>query len=291
MIDAHTHFFPPEAGKSPEAWAAQRGEYHWAVVAGKRPDGKKSLQGFPTIEKFLSDMDDAGVERAVIQGWYWQNHSTCLEQNAYIARIIEKYPDRLSAFASIQPSDPRAVDIARAAAKMGFCGLGELHDGVQKFSPDSEAFAEIAEIAASEKLAICFHITEPAARQYLGKVPTNTRAAIDCAKKRPLAKFIFAHWCGNAFFETPEIFKGMENAFFDSAASRFTAPKNAFELAEKSPAAGRAIYGSDYPLILYPKLFDREEMKTALGEARGQVSENFAKNLFTKNFYKAIKIS
>ena len=174
---------------------------------------------------------------------------------------------------------------------MGFCGLGELHDGVQKFAFKSAAFDAIAETAAASGLAICLHITEQTPRQYLGKAPTDTRGAVEAAKRHKGANFIFAHWCGNAAFENPELFAGMDNAFFDSAASQFTAPKDAFALAEKSEtAAGRIIYGTDYPLRLYPKLFKAEEMKTALESARAQVSENFAKNLFTKNCYKAIKL-
>ncbi len=290
MTDAHTHFFPPEAAADTDTFARVRREAYWGSLVGARPDGRPSLQGFPSRDKFLRDMDVAGVEYAVIQGWYWENVETCKEQNDFVAEFVRAHPDRLGAFAAIQPASAQSLEIAARARDDGFCGLGELHDGVQKFSYDSPLFGEILDIAERDGLAVCLHITEDSPRSYHGKTPTNTRAALELARRRRGVNFIFAHWCGNLAFASPELFGDMPNAFFDCAAGRFTAPKNAFELAQSSPHLfGRAIYGTDYPLRLYPKLFACEEMKTSADQTRASVSEKFGKNLWTKNFIKAIK--
>ena len=155
IIDAHTHFFCPEAAKDSSAWALARGEAYWAKLVGPRPDGKPTLQGFPDEKKFLSDMDEAGVERAVIQGWYWQNQQTCLEENARISKLVKAHPDRLSAFAAVNPACDGALEIAKSARSMGFCGLGEIHDGVQKFKYSSKAFEKLfnAGFNTSKKIA------------------------------------------------------------------------------------------------------------------------------------------
>ncbi len=290
MIDAHTHFFPQNVAENKRHWANARGESYWFKLVDDRPDGKMSLQGFPSEEKFIADMDEAGVERAIIQGWYWENVETCKEQNNAILKFVKKYPDRLLAFASIAPQDPRSIDIAEHAREMGFVGFGELHDGVQKFSYDGEIFKKILQIAERDKMPINLHITEQTSRQYLGKTPTDTQKAIEIAKQYPRVKFIFAHWCGNMAFEKADLFEENENVYFDSAATQFTAPKNVFATVENNKiTAQKAIYGSDYPLRLYPRLFKLEEMKTAVDFARGQISENFEKNLFTNTILKVIK--
>ena len=291
MIDSHTHFFPENVARNPAHWAAERGEKYWAELVGERPDGKPSLQGFPSAQKFVRDMDEAGVDRAVIQGWYWQNQQTCRELNAQIAEVIGANPRRLSAFAALQPNSADALEIAESARANGFCGIGELHDGVQKFSFGGEIFEKIMEIAARDNLAVSLHITEKTDRQYLGKTETDTLGAIAAARNHPDVNFIFAHWCGNLAFENPEFFDGLENVFFDSAATQFTAPKTAFADAEKSPLLrARAVYGTDYPLRLYPRKCRLEEMANAAEFARGQIGAGFAKNLFTNNFLRAIKV-
>ncbi len=290
MIDAHTHFFPRETASNIKEWADEHEEFYWLNLVGERPDGKPSLQGFPSEEKFIADMDEAGIRRAIIQGWYWENAQTCVEQNTAIAKFIKKYPDRLSAFAAIQPNDKLSLEIAENARKMGFIGFGELHDGVQKFSFEDEIFREILKIAESDKMIVCLHITEQSERQYLGKTKTETIKAIEIAKQYPKVNFIFAHWCGNLAIENSELFAENPNIFFDSAATQFTSPKDVFARAEVNPIiSAKTIYGSDYPLRLYPKLFKTEEMKTAVDFARGQISKNFEKNLFTNTISKVIK--
>ena len=290
MFDIHTHFFPKSVSKNHQSWATDKNELYWKNLVGERPDGKKSLQGFPSEEKFIADMNLANIERAVIQGWYWQNSATCIEQNAQIMHFVKKHPDRLLAFASVQPAQKDAIDIVKSARENGFCGLGELHDGVQQFSYKSKIFEKILEIAEADNLAICLHITEHTKRQYLGKTPTNTQDAIDIAKQCKGVNFIFAHWCGNLAFENQELFANTDNIFFDCAASQFTAPKDVFQTASNSQLLeNKVIYGTDYPLRLYPKLFEKEEMQTAVKFAKETASKKFAKNLFTNNFFKVIK--
>ena len=288
MIDSHTHFFPEEVAKAPQAWALKHNESYWWALVGKRPDGKPSLQGFPSEKKFLSDMDEAGIDYAIIQGWYWEHSQTCIEQNIEISKLIKRHPDRLGAFASIQPADAITLQIVESARDMGFLGLGEIHDGVQNFSFKSDLFEKILNLAEVNKLAISIHITEQTTRQYLGKTPTDTLSAVSVAKNFPKINFIFAHWCGNLAFEG--VVDNIANIYFDTAATQFTAPKNAFTLAQENQALStKTIYGSDYPLRLYPRLFKYEEMKTAVDFAKGQISKKFEKNLFAKTPSKVIK--
>lgn len=289
MIDAHTHFYPENVAANPAAWAERRGETYWAALVGPRPDGKRSLQGFPSEKKFLEDMDAAGVERAIVQGWYWESPDTCGEANAATAAFAKRHPDRISAFASVQPAfGKRAAETAKRARDDGFVGIGEIHDGVQKFSYAGGSFEQLALACAEESLPVCVHLTEQSERAYLGKVATDFSAAFAAARKFAGVDFIFAHWLGGALFD--EIGGGAEaaklpNVFFDSAANPFVAGIEAWRTCV-SEYPDSAIYGSDYPLRLYPRKFKTEEMATIANEARANVPAEFAGKFFSGNIAK-----
>lgn len=289
MIDAHTHFYPENVAANPAAWAERRGEAYWAALVGPRPDGKRSLQGFPSEKKFLEDMDAAGVERAIVQGWYWESPDTCGEANAATAAFAKRHPDRISAFASVQPAfGKRAAETAKRARDDGFVGIGEIHDGVQKFSYAGGSFEQLALACAEERLPVCVHLTERSERAYLGKVATDFSAAFAAARKFAGVDFIFAHWLGGALFDG--IGGGAEaaklpNVFFDSAANPFVAGIEAWRTCV-SEYPDSAIYGSDYPLRLYPRKFKTEEMATIANEARANVPAEFAGKFFSGNIAK-----
>ena len=47
-------------------WAAARGESLWAALCTRRRKGGRAVQGFPSVEQLLRDMDEVGVARAVL---------------------------------------------------------------------------------------------------------------------------------------------------------------------------------------------------------------------------------
>ena len=287
IIDAHTHFFPnSQMLPTPQEWAKKHGESHWIMLCADRPDGKRTLQGFPSVEKFISDMDAAGVEMAIIQGWYWQNSESCKEYNRLLRMAVRGFEDRLKICASIQPADvSSALEIIRSARDDGFCGIGELHDGVQHFNYSSEDFSKIALEAAKEELPICLHITGNNERNYPGKIPTANHAALSAARSCPNTKFIFAHWGGEIFFDGNEkLLDSGGNIYFDSAATPLLYPKNPeiwSKAAKIDMGCSLAVYGSDYPIRLYPKKGSVEEMINIVADAK----DNFGKSTATSFFY------
>ena len=175
----------------------------------------------------------------------------------------------------------------KRAKDLGFIGVGELHDGVQGFDFLSEQFTEIAELCAECGFPICVHLTEKSPRQYLGKCPTNFESAYAAARKCPSAKFIFAHLSGGD--AAIDVFSPPDNVFFDTAAFPFTNTPPDVSRAV-SANGGRAIYGSDYPIRLYPRKFACEEMSTIVAESKAAVPAEYAEKFFSENFeslYKA----
>lgn len=289
IVDAHTHFYPAFAANAPEEWAKSANEPYWGKLVGKRADGKLSLQGFPCEKKFLSDMDEAGVEIAVIQGWYWENAATCELMNAEISKLVKKHPDRLKAFAAIQIADSSSTTkILDRARDGGFCGIGEIHDGVQKFSYSGPEFEGFAAKAAELKLPVCIHLTEETPRQYPGKCETCNNAALDAARRFPEVDFIFAHWCGGRIFESCTEIEKLENAYFDSAASPLMYDNSAWD--KGCAMRERAIFGSDYPIRLYPRKFKTEELRTIVETAKLHVPETARENFFHSNIERLFKL-
>ena len=109
LVDCHTHRYPPEVFADPTGWARARGENHWAQLVGPRADGRRSLQGWADRDQMLRAMDEAGVERCVLLGWYWERQETCAWHNEWMARWVREDPDRFSAFASVQPRAGAAI--------------------------------------------------------------------------------------------------------------------------------------------------------------------------------------
>ena len=286
-IDAHTHFYPDFVAKNPARWAERAKEAYWGRLTAPRADGKMSLQGFPSEEKFVADMDEAEVDAAIIQGWYWQNSAACAEMNCAIAEFCARMRGRIFVFASVNPSDiSAAVGIVRRARKDGFCGIGEIHDGVQKFGFLSEEFGRLANACADEDLPICVHLTEQNGRDYPGKVETDNLAAFRAAMKFPRTKFIFAHWGGGEIFagKIPGEYLVLPNVIFDSAATPLQFRGETFPWREGPLKFPRSCaFGSDYPIRLYPRKFKKEQMKAIVEEAKSNVPLSIADAFFGKN--------
>ena len=174
LIDAHVHLYPPDVNHDPAGWAAAQGEPHWAVLGTRRRRNGRPVQGFPGVDGLLRAMDAAGVAQAVLLGWYWERAENCAIQNRFYAACVRAHPDRLAAFATVQPRAGEAAvraEILRAHAE-GLIGLGELSPHAQGHAVDDSAFAAVLALAAELKLPVNLHVTDPAGRRYPGRVET-----------------------------------------------------------------------------------------------------------------------
>jgi len=257
IIDAHVHLYPPEANRAPAAWAAARGERHWATLCTRVRKNGRPVQGFPSVDELLRDMDTAGVERAVLQGWYWEKHDTCVLQNRFYADCLRAHPDRLAAFATFHAAAGAAVieeEIRRAAGE-GFCGLGELSPHSQGVAIDDPTWRNALVLAGELALPVNLHVTEPAGKKYPGKIETPLGDFVRLAREFPRTKFVLAHW-GARLPLDPELgtaARACTNLFYDTAASPLLYERAVFREMIDAVGVGRVLYGSDHPLDLYPK--------------------------------------
>lgn len=248
IIDAHVHLYPLAVNRDPAGWAAARGELHWATLCTRRRLDGSPVQAFPTVAQLLYDMNAAGIRRAVLLGWYWEHHATCVEHNAFYASCLQAYPTRFAAFATVHPgAGEGALDEVRRAKESGFTGLGELSPHSQHVPLGDPIWRRILTLAGELEMPVNLHVTDPASRAYPGRVETPLADFVALAKDFPKTNFILAHWGGGLAWA--EAAADLRNVWFDTAASPLLYGPEVWGKGR----LGRVLFGSDYPLVLYPK--------------------------------------
>ena len=273
IIDAHVHLYPPEVDADPAAWAEQQGERHWAVLCTRKRRDGRPVQTLPTVAQLLAAMDAAGVERSVLLGWYWENPETCAAQNRFYAACVRAHPERLSAFATFHPAAGKAAvhDEIRRAADEGLVGLGELSPHSQRFAIDDPIFASALALAGELALPVNIHVTDPRSRPFPGRIETPAEDFVQLAQRFPQTNFVLAHWGGLFPLEDPR-FGQLPNVYYDTAASPLMYDAAVWPRALEGLGRGRILFGSDFPLNLYPKLDDTPGLVRFVGEAQQQAA-------------------
>ena len=260
IIDAHVHLYPDEVNRAPGAWAEARGERQWTTLCTRvRKDGR-AVQDFPTVDELLRALDTAGVERAVLLGWYWENHATCAEQNRFYAACVRAHPARLMACATLNPRAGRTAVLGEMARALddGLVGLGELSPHAQGFAVDDPVWTEVLALAGERGVPVNLHVTEPAGKNYPGRVETPLEDFVAMARAHPATRFILAHWGGRLPLDARlgAEARALTNVCYDTAAAPLIYPNGqrrtlAREMVD-AVGAERVLFGSDFPLVLYP---------------------------------------
>ena len=292
IIDVHTHYYPESVFSNPRAWAMKRGEAHWAECVA--PVHGNSIQGWADLNKMLRDMDAAGIEKAVLLGWYWENPETCREQNQWYASAIKAYPDRLLAFASVNARDEKlAAEIIQSARENGFCGIGEIHPQVQGHTLRDDCWQKVMDLAVVEKLPINLHVTEPVGRDYPTKVNTPLDDYLWLAEHYPEACLIYAHWGGLLCFyeQNPQVRKLLQSVYYDTAASPLLYDISIFQKVVDTIGSDRILFGSDYPLRLYPRSQKEADFRPYLSEIdRLELNPTDIQAIFSNNFLQILEV-
>lgn len=254
IVDSHVHFYPEEVSADPVKWGTEHREPWW--ISCVAPAGRRSIQGWATSAVLLRDMDRAGIEKCVLLGWYWENQETCDLQNGWFNDLIKAHPDRLLAFATVQPrAKQAALDSLKRALDSGFCGIGELFPQAQEFTYDDRYFTRVLQIAAERGLPVNLHVTDPLILTTAVARPTPLENFVQLAKDFPSLKLILAHWGGGLpFYElNPHLREILRNVSYDCAASSLLYDKRVFRQVIDLVGVDRVLFGSDYPLLLYPR--------------------------------------
>lgn len=265
IIDAHIHAYPAAVFDDPRAWAAARQESWWADTVA--PLERRSIQGWADVDQLLRDMDDAGVDQAVMLGWYWQHQTTCEENNVWMAEWMAAHPDRLHAFAAVNPAAGlSALAQTRRWLDEGFSGVGELLDRVQGYRYSDDCFAALAQLAREFNVPFNLHVTDPKLDQRPGMQPTPLADFIALASARPDNTFILAHLGGSLALES--LADLPPNLYFDTAATPLIYEPACYRQAIAHAGLDRVVFGTDYPLRAYPRTASSPDFRRQIAEIR-----------------------
>lgn len=255
VIDSHIHMYPASVFADPTAWGTAHREPWWTYCVA--PPHQPTLQGWATVDDLVRDMDAAGVDRAVMLGWYWENQATAELQNSWFIDWVKQHPDRLAGFAAVRPGDPAALDATRRALDAGLRGLGELLPQAQSFTFKDDSWAALMALAREYQVPVNLHVTDPLAITPGSCVKaTPLEPYIDLVRDFPDTTFILAHWGGGIpFYElNRRLAKHLKNVYYDTAASPLLYDKSVYRSVCDMIGAERIIWGTDYPLFTHPSI-------------------------------------
>jgi len=272
IIDSHIHLYPPSVYADPVAWARQMDEPHWGVLMGDTPSGT-TIQGWVSVEQLMADMDAAGVDKVVMQGIYFRHHRTCVAQNNWYIDWCSQYPDRLLGFATVQPlAGQQALDEVKRAIDRGLMGIGEILPAAQGHSIRDDAFLAVVELAIELNVPLCLHGAEPVGHDYPGRTETPLQDYVWLAGQYPDLKLILAHLGGLLpFYElNRSVQSSMRNVYYDTAAVPLLYQPGVYRAVVQIVGADKVLYGSDYPLLIYP----RRTRTPGFGELLDEISSS-----------------
>ena len=154
--DSHVHIFPPEIYEHWETYAAR--DPYFGMLTKKSENGTGTEEAWANAEEALHCAELAGIYGLVMQGWYWNDIALMHLHNDYMAQAIKNHPQRLKAFASINPMFGKdAISEIERCVSLGFCGIGELGPGANGYDFQSPQFLDVLECAVHYHLPVCIH--------------------------------------------------------------------------------------------------------------------------------------
>ncbi len=252
--DSHVHLFPPEIYRNFDKYAAR--DPWFRALMQKSPDGKGTEEAWADGEEALACADAAGVTGLVMQGWYWNDPGLQQMHNDYMADLLKKYPTRLRGFLSVNPMfGDAALYEAERCLSLGFSGIGELGPGGNGYSFEAPQLHELLLLAEQHHLPVCIHCGEPVGHPYPGRDMTPLTPLPELARSFPSVTFNLAHQGGGlpVYELNRRIHRSLvNNVVYDTAANPLLYELRSIRTVVDLIGAERLLFGSDFPLVLYP---------------------------------------
>ena len=255
IVDFHTKAYP--------TWLQDQRDKYLSTDATFRELFSHPKTRLTSTEDLVQAMDEDGVDHSVVMGVGWTDVNLARRMNDYIIESTARHGGRLTGFASVNPGwgDDAALELERCA-RAGLKGLGELHPDTQGFDLDDKAaMAPVMEVVREHGLIVTAHSSEPVGHAYAGKGETRPEALWRFLQDYPDVAIVCAHWGGGLPFYAlmPEVSEGLENAYFDTAASPFLYNRRVFDVGASLVGADKILLGSDFPLLRTRQLIKQVE--------------------------------
>ena len=227
IIDAHAHIYPQKiADKATEAI----GDFY--NIKMEMPSG--------TSENLIKDGERAGITKFVVHSC-----ATKAQQVDAINKFIHLETQKHSQFIGFMTlhqdmTEEEVYNQVCMCVKLGFKGV-KLHPDFQKFYIDGENAIKFYRIIG-DKLPILFHIGDD---RYKYSMPERLCTV---AKEFKKVNFIAAHFGGYRQWNKVDLYKGLDNIYFDTCSSlAFIDSNRAKEIISKF-GSSKFFFATDFPM-------------------------------------------
>jgi hypothetical protein len=238
-----------------------------------------------TAEELVTAMDEYEIDKAVVLNLGWTSHELCVETNDYILESIDRFPNRLIGFCTVQPlAGDEAIKELERCARNGAKGIGEMRPDVQGFDfKDNSVTKPLIEVVIEKDLIFLTHTSEPVGHQYFGKGRITPEVIYPLIVNFPDLKLVCAHWGGGLPFYAlmPEVGEALSNVYFDTAATPFLYKPQIFKQVADIIGSDKILFGSDYPLLSPKRIIDQLESAGFSRQDRVKILGGNAKRLLS----------
>ena len=240
-IDSEVHLLPPD-------WC--RSDYcppHSEEVMGRvvyNHEEREAALSRATVESLLIEMEESGIERAVIMGLPWQDPEMCWGNNDYIGEVVYRFPDRFTGFGILPPPESCNIReaVRRVAEDYGLKGV-KVIPSWQGYRLDDPVFEPALEEVAARDMVLMPHTDHMIVSPGEGDSPYSL---FSTARRFPGMRILAPHLggllCMYNLFQPAK--KYIENILFIT-----TVPLSMemVLLAEQAIGEERLAWGTDYP--------------------------------------------
>lgn len=227
IIDAHAHIYPEKIAKKATETIGEFYDIKMELPAG-------------TPEQLLEDGKKANISRYIVHSC-----ATKKQQVRSINEFVNKEVNNHSEFVGFMTlhQDMTEEEISNEVdwcIANGFKGI-KLHPDFQRFNIDSEDAKKIYRVVG-DRLPILFHTGD---RRYEYSQPARL---VKMAKEFNNVNFIGAHFGGYMYWDNADIYKGLDNVYFDTCSSlMFITSEQANKIIDKL-GYEKFFFGTDFPM-------------------------------------------
>ena len=259
IIDAHAHIYPEKIASK-----ATRAIGDFYDIEMEMPAG--------TSERLIAEGRKAAITRFLVHSCATKSQQV-RSINEFIKGEMDKYPQFIGFMTLHQDLTEEEINNEVIwCLDNGFKGV-KLHPDFQKFYIDSKE-AEKFYRAVGDRLPILFHAGDD---RYEFSKPERLA---NMAKKYPKVNFIGAHFGGYRCWEEVDVYKGLDNVYFDTCSSLpFITAEYARKIMDKL-GVEKFFFGTDFPMWDAEREMERfNNIKMTDSEREGVLAGNVKKLL------------
>lgn len=271
IVDTHTHIWR-HPGQLTDEFVAEANRMRAEPI---------SMDVSP--EQYLAAM--APVDRAIVVAFAAPYSGICVP-NDYVAALVQRAPEKLIGYMSVDPNDPRALEeMERAHGDLGLRGL-KISPIYQNFDPHSTEALRVFKRAEELRLPVLIHqgATFPRRAPLKWARPLLLEeVALLCPELRMVIAHMGHPWEAETIVlirKHPHLYADISGLFY-----RPWQQYNSLRLAVEYGVAHKLLFGTDYPVAMFQETVDglRQIPSIGTGAAVPRVPEQTIEELIERD--------